>query len=304
MDIISKKPLYIQNTTSSVNNTVEESNGLFIDINNNEGRIFLIANIFCILYFFVPLIGLIPYRKCYVTRALRLILLHRLNVFKVTELTKDKFVEKSKNGSVIEPNFYYKSLYKIVDKKIVRILIPIICIVEMIICILVHISCGNYCGFTQFVDINTKIIDYAKGDKENVIEDENNYGNMAIMFTIPQIIGIAFTLINFLIAIYFMFSDIRDDQKLGVKFDCFSNAFVNFIINIMYMVLKANEKKIMSPEKINVNPLLVYFYEVTKGGILLYVLIGFYVHTVSVVIPWIKCINTKRLNKKYVDEVN
>jgi len=301
MDTISNKHTYGQNITSyNTNNTTKESNSFFLNINNKEGRIFLFANIFCILYFFIPLIALIPYRKwyivrqrnfiltfigsianflstisnlstriiklpcaftyysatvttfimqlCYVTRALRLILLHKLNVFKVTELTKDKFVEKSKNGSVIEPNFYYKSLYKVVDKKIVRIVLPIICILETIICILVHISSGNLCSFTQFVDINTKIISYAKSDKFNK-DSENSYGNMKFMFTIPQII-----------------------------------------------------ERIMSPEKKNVNQLLVYFYEITKGGILLYVLIGIYVHTASVVIPWIKCISANRLNKKYENE--
>jgi len=354
MDTISNKHTYGQNITSyNTNNTTKESNSFFLNINNKEGRIFLFANIFCILYFFIPLIALIPYRKwyivrqrnfiltfigsianflstisnlstriiklpcaftyysatvttfimqlCYVTRALRLILLHKLNVFKVTELTKDKFVEKSKNGSVIEPNFYYKSLYKVVDKKIVRIVLPIICILETIICILVHISSGNLCSFTQFVDINTKIISYAKSDKFNK-DSENSYGNMKFMFTIPQIIGMIFIILNCLIAIYFMFSDIKDDQRFGVKFDCFSNALVNFIINILYLIIKSNEERIMSPEKKNVNQLLVYFYEITKGGILLYVLIGIYVHTASVVIPWIKCISANRLNKKYENE--
>jgi len=352
MDVISNK--YINNSTSNdTDYTYKNSDGLFLEINTREGRIFLIANIFCILYFFIPLISLIPFRNwyivrqrnfiltfiggianflstfsnlvtrniklpcgftyylatvatfivqiCYVARALRLILLHELNVFKVTQLTKDKFVEKSKNGAIVEPNFYYKSLYKVVDKKIVQIVIPVICIVEMILCIIVHVSSGNYCGFTEFIDINTAIISYAKSDKTN--SNGNNYGNMKAMFAIPQIIGIAFTALNFIIAVYFMFADIRDDQRFGVKFDCFSNALVSFIINTLYLILKANEEKIMRPDKKrNVSQVLVNFYEVTKGGILLYVLVGFYIHTASVVIPWIKCIKAKRLEKKYENE--
>jgi len=333
------------NPVNSYNNTEDNSNGIFIYKKTPGGTIYLFLNIFCILYFLIPLIWICFYRNwyvikqrnftltfiggiatfinnffnlitqvakvpcafsyysatvfnflmqlCFISRAIRLIFLYRLNVYKVTELSQDKFIQKSKNGQIVEPNIYYKSIYKMVDKKIVRTLIPALVLIYTVICVVFHLTTknGTSCGLIP-VDINEKL----KGD------GTSHYNNMRVMFELPQITGSIFSVINILIALKFTFSDIRDDQRFGIKFDCFSNSVISIIARVIYTIMSYKFRKIVENNSFSENQGFLKFYAITKNGLIFFIFIGFYIHTTSIIIPLYKCIKAERMNKRYINE--
>ncbi|ORX75545.1 hypothetical protein BCR32DRAFT_271858 [Anaeromyces robustus] len=256
----------------------------------------------CAYTYYSPTVFSFIMQLCFISRAIRLILLYKLNVFKVTELSKEKFIKKSKSGAITEPNIYYKSIYKMVDKRIVRNLFIILVTLDVSICVYFHYK-SHSCSFSQFVNINDKI---ASNSKLNAYVNANHLDKSTVntgfslefiqtMFLIPKITSIGFGIINFIIAGIFTFSKIRDDHKFGIKFDCFSNAVVLFTLQIIKQVI-TNEHIIKDKElleKINYS---------TKNGTLIFVFTGFYIQTTSVVIPLIKCIRTERMNKLHEHE--
>jgi len=265
----------------------------------------------CALSYYSVTVFLFIMELCFISRAIRLILLYKLNVFKVTELSQEKFNKKIVDGVTIEPNIYYKSMYKLVDKRLVRIWFIIFIFLDVLICAYFHYN-SHSCSFTQFVNINERM----NGTMPTNIPSNNNFNNkipnsdtanidrkdininswvyMAKMFKIPEITTLIFAGINFIIACIFSFSNIKDNQKFGIKFDCFSNAIVLFILKIIQIII--TNEYIMNKnllEKINY---------ITKNGRLIFVLAGFYIQTTSVIIPLIKCIKAERINKKHENE--
>lgn len=114
---------------------------------------------------------------CYISRAIRLILLYKLNVFKVTQLKEDKYNKLLRRGTTIEPNIYYKSIYKIVDKRIVRFLLIFLVIIDFLVCVYFHIK-SESCSFNQFVNINEKISQSKQiNNIENINKNNTNIDN-------------------------------------------------------------------------------------------------------------------------------
>jgi len=223
---------------------------------------------------------------CFISRALRLILLYKLNIFKVTELSQKKFIQNTKQGTMIEPNIYYRSIYKMVDKTFVKILVITCVTVFTIFSFCLHVMTGNIkaCGI-NLININDKI---------NYKIQDNKYDNMKPMFMVPAVMGVVFIIFNIIITIIFTFTDIKDDQRLGIKFDCFSNSVIHIIVELLYMYIQRIPRDAEGQRK-NIK-------EITKDGIYIFILCGIYLHLTSVIIPIIKCIKAERLNKKYKHE--
>jgi len=282
----------------------------------------------CAYSYYSATIATVISQICFTARSLRLIFLYKLNIFKVTELSQKKFIQNSKNATIMEPNIYYKSIYKLVDKRIVQYfifgLVALITIVSGTMHALTIRKKGDgytyQCSFTDGIDINSKIsnLNHAPGGFGGPpagaggppagFGGPGGAGNEAAgeyleiakqfqrMFSIPVVAGTIFIVMNVIIFITFIFTDIKDDQKLGIKFDCFSNSFVHSLTQIIYFFLQAYREKQNKPKFIE------DFDEFTKSGILLFIINGFYLHFTSVIIPIIKCIKAKRLDKKYEKE--
>jgi len=279
----------------------------------------------CAFSYYSATIATVISQICFIARALRLIFLYKLNIFKVTELSQKKFIQNSKNAAIIEPNIYYKSIYKLVDKRIVQYFIIGLIAFITIISGAMHARTiekvdGHYtyqCSFTEAININEKITGPNKsqmtpygpeapggpgalagqgGSMEGAGGPPAYLRLIKQMFYIPVIAGSVFIVINIILFITFALTNIKDDQKLGIKFDCFSNSFVTAITQIIYFFLQFHRNKTHQPNYID------DFDNFTKNGILLFIINGVYLHLTSVVIPVIKCIKAQRLNKKYEKE--
>jgi TRAP-type C4-dicarboxylate transport system permease small subunit len=338
----------------------------YFHINGLEGIVYLCANVFCIFYYFIPLIWIFHYKHwyiikqrnfiltfiggianfistfsnlvtqilnipcavsyycatvataimqlCFVNRAVRLIFLYKLNIFKVTELSQKKFIQKSQRNTIVEPNIYYKSIYKMVNKRIAYITTIILMLLSLIISIVFHVMTekqNDYdfimCGMTP-ININKRISEGNHNNHYGFNRRDNKdiksvyellMGTPFSMFMLPIYFGIVFTIICIVIVIIFTITNIKDDQKFGIKFDCFSNAIVSAIAEIIYIsffFLKNNE------EFLQHDNIITKLFKNTKEGILLFIIVGFYLHLTSVIIPLFKCIKAERLDKYYENE--
>jgi len=259
---------------------------------------------------------------CYIFRAFRLILLYKLNIFKVTNLKQDKFIKKSKGNTLVEPNIYFKSMYKMVNKKIAYITIFTIEIIVVLVSVGAHIitriKYGSVCGL-RFVNINGRIngetygMDYIKEKNiksaNEVPEDVSTFSMMHSMFIIPDILTVIFIIVCLCITIIFTFTKIKDNKRFGIKFDCFSTALISIFVGIIYFIFKYNnEKYLVAPEevrsKLGLKEMLTShkMYLRTKQGIILFVFVGLYIQLSSVIIPLIQCIYSEYMNKKYENE--
>jgi len=279
---------------------------------NSLTQIFLMP---CMVAYYSATVATFLMYLCYVFRAFRLIFLYKLNIFKVTELSQNKFIKTSKNGRMIEPNMYYKSIYKMVNKRLIGILMPMLTIIATIFSVTVHIIVnidphqklskhqGMICGLS-LSNINGKINGalYAErinsGQIKNVNDDvKNSYYVTDSLFKIPEVISLIFIITCIVITIILSFIDIKDDQKFGIKFDCFSTAIVNIIVSSIYFIFKKYRDKILECHNDKIWS-ASQLYIRTKGGILFFVFVGLYIQLTSVIIPLIKCIQSKQLMKK------
>jgi TRAP-type C4-dicarboxylate transport system permease small subunit len=351
-----------------MNENMNDNMNSYIHIKGTEGIIFLFANIFCVFYYFIPLIWIFHYKHwyiikqrnfvltfvggianfistfsnlvtqildipcavsyycatvataimhlCFINRAIRLIFLYKLNIFKVTELSQKKFIQKSQTNTIVEPNIYYKSIYKMVNKRIAYIITMILIFLYTAVSIIFHVLTqkkaeniikGPICGMA-FININDKIssgYQSTKGSGGKYIRQEKNayeilMGSPSSMFMLPMYIGMIFSVFCLIIVLVFTFTDIKDDQRFGIKFDCFSNAIVDLIDQVIYIIFFIVKQS--GYFYINKNSFFTTLFNTTKEGILLFVINGFYLHFTSVIIPLCKCISAERLDKQYENE--
>jgi len=261
---------------------------------------------------------------CYIFRAFRLILLYRLNIYKVTFLKQDKFMKHSKGGTLIEPNIYFRSIYKLVNKRITLITIFayefIVILVSVGAHFLTRMKYGSVCGL-RFVDINGRINGETYGMNyiqmknitraDDVPKDVSTFSMMRNMFRIPEVLTILFICACLCISFIFTFTKIKDNQRFGIKFDCFSTAIISIFVGFVYFFFKMQmETFLAAPQpsekksKLGLKDIFTshQLYLRTKQGIILFVLIGLYIQFSSVIIPLCQCLYSKYMNKKYENE--
>ncbi|OUM68016.1 hypothetical protein PIROE2DRAFT_4440 [Piromyces sp. E2] len=280
-----------------------------------------IMKIPCSLVYYSATVGTSFMQLCYVFRAFRLIILYKLNIFKVTILNKNKFLSKSKDGTLIEPNIYYKSIFKLVNKKLAWILLTVMVSIVIVISVSIHVfinvKYGPVCGFTP-VDISARINSEKHGEefvkKYNItnfsgLEDNvSTYHFMRPMFRFSEYLVLMFVGICILITIIFIRTKIKDSKKFGIKFDCISTAIITIIVGSVYIILRWNMDVVNSGVNDDNNNnngfrhFLKQFYLRTKQGIIFFVAVHVYVQLTSVVIPLIQCIYIERKNKVNKDK--
>jgi len=78
------------------------------------------------------------------------------------------------------------------------------------------IKCLKYNFNRGFTNITEKISQSNKNNKNNG-SVQSSYDMMQKMFMIPVFIGILFIFVNIIITFIFLFTKIRDDQRMGIK---------------------------------------------------------------------------------------
>jgi len=358
-------------TYSNLRYEYDGTKGIFINTGTKSGKVYIVLNLLCFLYYIIPLIWIIKYRNwyifkqrnflltfiggianyistasnsltpiiripcsfayygatiatsimqiCYVFRAFRLILLYRLNIFKVTILNENKFIKNSKEGTLIEPNIYYKSIYKLVNKKLAWITLAVIETIVTVAAVSLHaityFKHGPICGLTP-VDINSRINSELHGhefitkykitDFRKLDPRISTFYYMKTMFRLPDILTLIFIITCMVIAIIFASTEIKDSKTFGIKFDCFSSAIISIMVGIVYFFFKFQTSSIVNnivgfgQEKQLFTRQQMYLR--TKQGIIFFVIIGVYIQLTSVIIPLIQCVFTDHMNKKYENE--
>lgn len=277
----------------------------------------------CLITLYTSNIITLVMNLCTLSRGFRLIFLYKLNIYKVTQLSQKKFLQnssKSKSKAIIEPNVYYKTIYRIVTKRIVIwcILLPVL--IELaIMTFLQYNTYTRVCEGFGVTNLNSAISDTTyynnksyqdKGSffKDKAFEETDNpyprigeYANkdITLLFRLAQFNGICFVVLNLIIAGIFTFTNIKDDQKFGIKFDCYSTSVIGAITEILHIYLKNNEN---NGEEIDQNSFLYNFKLSTKDGIVFFCLVGMYIQFTSVLIPLYKCYQSKKLEKEYENE--
>ncbi|KAG4084634.1 hypothetical protein H8356DRAFT_1088630 [Neocallimastix lanati (nom. inval.)] len=291
-----------------MNENMNDNMNSYIHIKGTEGIIFLFANIFCVFYYFIPLIWIFHYKHWYIIKQRNFVLTfvggiaNFISTFSnlvtqildipcaVTELSQKKFIQKSQTNTIVEPNIYYKSIYKMVNKFLYTA-------VSIIFHVLTqkkaeNIIKGPICGMA-FININDKIssgYQSTKGSGGKYIRQEKNayeilMGSPSSMFMLPMYIGMIFSVFCLIIVLVFTFTDIKDDQRFDQ------------VIYIIFFIVKQS-----GYFYINKNSFFTTLFNTTKEGILLFVINGFYLHFTSVIIPLCKCISAERLDKQYENE--
>ncbi|ORX77344.1 hypothetical protein BCR32DRAFT_283267 [Anaeromyces robustus] len=334
--------------STGINNTVTSSPK--IRLSKLEDKIYFGINIFCNLYFIIPLIWICFHRNsfivkqrsfiltliggissflsaktnlasqnynvscaftyysrvvfmfiaqvCFVSRAFRLILLYRLNDYKLNQLNHKEFIQKTQNGDINESNIYYKSFKKTSDKKFVYLIMPFLIIFDFIMGFFLKDTLiqkifviGNY-------NLNDRILYHSQFSSSSKIPEHFKGINesMTNLFKVPRYTSYFFIILYLIIVLIFIFTKIKDDQKFGIKFDCFSNAIISLITQLFHEFLCTNKAKDMIAKQIN--PIYT-INNVTKNGIIFFVFVDFFIQLTSVIIPLIKCIQEKQINENH-----
>lgn len=159
-----------------------------------------------------------------------------------------------------------------------------------------HIDKNNICNFKGTFNLNDKILLHSQNLIEiNAPEDIKAIGySMNNLFKFPNYMSYMFIVFYAIIVLTFMFADIKDDQKFGIKFDCFSNAIINLITLIIHDFLCTEKAKELITKQID--PIYT-INKITKNGLNLIVFVEFYIQLTSIIIPLVKSIRAKQRDK-------
>jgi len=260
------------------------------------------------------------YSAIFLSRSLRIVLLYRYNIFKVTEIRKKNKFKLRETFVEREPNNYLPRIYRKVDY-IIYFVIAIPTIITFIITIILHLFNTDKCSWTW---------------NANATEQLKSGLGVGKLFLVAQYFGWIYA-ITMLFMVYFL-SKVKDSSKYGVKFECIStiilivvitliNAYINTSIeplrskyfNIKSEVMtsiRGNQNLYNSKmdERINIchdkkvdickfpSKLIILLYDYTKGGRVLFCLVTMYMIFSSIILPCIKCWNSKREKNKYFHE--
>jgi len=260
------------------------------------------------------------YNSIFLSRSLRIVLLYQFNIFKVTAINKKKKIKDVAYMGTQEPNYYLPKIYEKVNKIIYAVII-IPTTLALGITIWNHRKYIEYCPFDNR-NSSKNAVEQLKAEEGEAIK--NLYG-------LAQMFGIVLA-IAMIIMIYFI-SKVKDSSKYGAKFECLSTIFlvltltgINIIINkevqevlsqyqskrgvalqkmqappymVMENILNSNPefKQLLYPHKI-----FLSMYNYTKGGRVLFCLISMYMIFAAIILPIIKCYNSKMEKNKYFHE--
>jgi len=234
------------------------------------------------------------YNSIFLSRSLRMVLLYRFNIYKVNSMKKKERITTNKFSiSNTEPNNYLPRIYKVTDGIIYGV-IGICTLTGLIYTIIMLYLYGERCPFIT----NESALQYFKSESKET----------QILFNYAQIFGIIYAIVMF-IMIYFI-SKVEDNNKYGVKFECWTTAVLIVIITLFNSILnkKVNtaigqyhEMHNKAVEKIDYpSESFITIFEYTKGGRALFSIISTYMIFACIILPCIRCWINKLQSEKYV----
>jgi len=240
------------------------------------------------------------YNSMFLSRSLRIVLLYRFNIYKVTELKKRnrKRLKESYLGEK-EPNNYLQKIYKRVNR-IIYCVIIVPTVIALIATICLQVILKNIeCPF------------FGTGNATNSLKGNSD---LAKLFMVAQVFGYLFATV-LLIMLIFLYK-IKDNNKYGAKFECISTIFLIISLTIVHTFLNVSINRARGEHfgnmlnrsannnisvKRDIYPirLLLIIYNWTKGGKALYCIIACYMIFASIILPCLKCWSSKREKNKY-----
>jgi len=269
--------------------------GIVLFINIFLGFIPQITYVPCFLSVFSanfinPLVNFIFY-----TRSLRVILFYRFNIFKVSSIKnkRSRINFSSTYDSSIEPNYYLPKITRRINKIIVAI-ITIPTVISIISTIIVYVTVENMVDKCSFFVFDDAMLSFKKNKGREV-------------FFIVQIYGFIYTVLSIINTILLIF--IKDANKYGVKFECLSVSVLITLSNIINIFLQINasvnqseltaiQNNTIKQDELPRNIFLTFF-EITKGGKMLFTAVSIYMLFASITLPVIQYY----IAKAYNDEI-
>lgn len=231
------------------------------------------------MLFITNIIGPLSY-LIFISRSVRLIMLYKLNIYKVTTIKKGRM--KGTNYGDKEPNMYLNKIYQKVNKIILGIII-----IPTLITIPVSIYFqrrSEFCFLNDYQDASSILGKYQMNHKGPLKE-----------FMIMQIFGNG--LIILCIVLLYLMKDIQDSYKYGIKFDCLSTAIVCIIAQCLALLMNLLKSK-FGTENEFINKFALYF----KQGKVFYFIISAYMIFASIILPIYLCYRSSYEKNKYFNE--
>lgn len=234
----------------------------------------------------------------FLTRTLRVVLNYYYNIYKVSSISKnrlnynDRYSLKRNNwnnkSDSFEPNRYLPKIYKRIN-----MILSLIVIVPMIIVIsatiIIYITRDIDCSFTKFED-TLKAMKKGYTDKNN----EN-----VSLFYVVIVFSLIYMIVTLALSILLVF--VKDANKYGVKFECFSVFILIFIGNFINMPIQKEMGDLKKSDKIP-SRIFLKIFDVAKGGKMLFVIVSIYMMFATTTLPVIHYYNSKRRKNRYFQD--
>ncbi|ORX84887.1 hypothetical protein BCR32DRAFT_291050 [Anaeromyces robustus] len=226
------------------------------------------------------------YNSIFLSRSLRLVLLYQYNIYKVNTLELRKKIYNGKYKTTeVEPNKYLPHKYKVINRIIYGV-ITVSTLSGLIYTIVMLIMYSDRCPLST--------------NQSALQQIKTNGKETQILFNFAQIFGLIFAFV-LIIMIYFI-SKVEDNNKYGVKFECWTTSIL--IITITSFNLYLNNSVNKSKELIHSNGnakltsrSLLTIYDYTKGGRALFSIISTYMIFACIILPCIRCWNNRKHNE-------
>jgi len=266
-------------------------NGLFAFISGLVTLAVQFVNLTCPVSLFSSNVINAFYNSIFLSRSLRMVLLYRFNIYKVNSMkSKNRITTNKFSISNTEPNNYLPRIYKVTNRIIYGIitLCTLAALTYTFVMLYLH---SDLCPFTRDVSALQQI--KAKGKQTQVLFNFAQFFGMALAFVM-------------IIMIYFI-SKVEDNNKYGVKFECWTTAILIIVITAFNAILNRsvnmakeqsqnpNIKDVKYPSKS-----FLTIYEYTNGGRVLFSLVSTYMIFACIILPCLRCWLSKRQSEKYV----
>jgi hypothetical protein len=262
--------------------------GIFIAINLFITLLPQIVPVPCSLIIFSANVLNTIVNLIFLTRSLRVILYYHFNIFKVTSISKKKYISPIREKYYDEPNNYLHLLSKkIVIVNTLFIAIPtFIAIAATIIIYLTDSKVREECSIWRADDMMLSL--------------KNNKGEK--LYLVVIIFGFFIMIFNFIFGCLLIF--VKDVNKYGVKFECLSVSIMILIFNIINIILQKNAtiKSTYFDINENIRRGFLVIYEKTKGGKMFFSFNLMYMFFTSIILPVIHYYRNKLSKNIYFQD--
>jgi len=223
----------------------------------------------------------------FLSRCIRIILFYHFNIFKVSSFKKIK--ELDNYDISVEPNKYLPNMTKKINKIITAVIIT-----PTIISVLSTIFIYNY--FIDELSQECKLSEPI----DTLLQFKSNKGRK--LYCVFQVFGVLYIIISSFNA-YFLYH-IKDSNKYGMKFECFTVSILIIIANAISIFLQCVASGGHEFDIVKYRPprFVLTLFNYTKGGKILYTNVIIYMIFVSITLPVIQYFKMKTVKNDYFQD--